>query len=122
MSDYGFYVGQLRFVANRTGRVNEEVSAMMDVLISIADQIEEKGAFTLEAIELRLGSRALAGLAGFLQKQILPEVVAVGNSRGEAEVRWVIDTSMALTSKLLMHAEITKDKEGLSVDLPAAPK
>ncbi|KKJ75959.1 hypothetical protein WH95_15445 [Kiloniella litopenaei] len=121
MSDYTFYVGHLRFIANRTGRVNEEVSRMMDILEDIANQIETKSAFKLKAQDLRLGSRALAGVAGFLQKQILPEVVAAQNEAGEKQVRWVIDTSMAFTSKILMHAEITSDKDDLELDLPKAP-
>ncbi len=122
MSKYAFFIGHLRFIANRTERINDEVSVMMDILKSVADQIEKSDNFTLKANELRAGGRALAGLAGFLQKQILPEVVSAQNEVGEKEVRWVIDISMALTSKILMHAEITKDLEGLTLKLPEAPQ
>ncbi|WP_157231199.1 hypothetical protein [Kiloniella laminariae] len=137
MPRYDFYIAYLRFLAKRTERINDEVAEMMDILGSVADQIEagqaetgqaETGpaegkpvAFVLSAVQLRLGARALAGVAGFLQKQILPEVVANQNSAGERDVRWVIDTSMALTSKILMHAEITKDAEELAVTLPQPP-
>ncbi|WP_419901269.1 hypothetical protein [Kiloniella sp.] len=121
MSNYSFYIGHLRFIANRTERISDEVGLMMDILNSIADQIENQDKFTLKATELRAGGRALAGLAGFLQKQILPEVVSAQNEVGEKQVRWVIDTSMALTSKILMHAEITKDEEELTLELPDAP-
>ncbi len=121
MSKYSFYIGHLRFIANRTERINDEVGLMMDILNSIASQIENRDKFTLKASELRSGGRALAGLAGFLQKQILPEVVSAQNDVGEKQVRWVIDTSMALTSKILMHAEITKDKEDLTLELPEEP-
>ncbi|MFD2203999.1 hypothetical protein [Kiloniella antarctica] len=121
MSKYSFYIGHLRFIANRTERINDDVGLMMDILNSIASQIETQDKFTLEAHELRAGGRALAGLAGFLQKQILPEVVAAQNESGEKEVRWVIDTSMAFTSKVLMHAEISKDQEALTLGLPDSP-
>jgi hypothetical protein len=121
MSKYSFYIGHLRFIANRTERINDDVGLMMDILNSIASQIETQDKFTLETHELRAGGRALAGLAGFLQKQILPEVVAAQNEAGEKEVRWVIDTSMAFTSKILMHAEISKDQEALTLGLPDSP-
>ncbi|MEH6630424.1 MAG: hypothetical protein V7776_06350 [Halopseudomonas aestusnigri] len=121
MSKYSFYIGHLRFIANRTERINDDVGLMMDILNSIASQIEDRDKFTLKANELRAGGRALAGLAGFLQKQILPEVVSAQNDVGEKQVRWVIDTSMALTSKILMHAEITNDKDELTLALPEEP-
>ena len=134
MSRYAFYTAHLRFLADRTERINAEVAEMMDILQAVAAQIEAEpsetpaggdkvvtAGFTLKAAQLRLGARALAGVAGFLQKQILPEVVANQNTVGERDVRWVIDTSMALTSKILMHAEITKDAEDLTLSLPAPP-
>lgn len=95
MADYGFYIAQLRFVARTTERVDPQVAEMMDELARIADSIETEGyAFTVPAGRLRVAGRALAGLAGLMQQQILPEVVADGNSRarprcgGPSTVPW----------------------------------
>ncbi len=121
MSDHGFFIAHLRFVATKTERITPEVGVMMDVLASIADQVERGGCFRIEGENLRIAARALAGLAGFLQKQILPEVVAAKNILGERQVRWVIDTSMEMTASLTMHAETTSDGTAMDLHLPAPP-
>lgn len=122
MADYGFYIAQLRFVARTTERVDPQVAEMMDELARIADSIETEGyAFTVPAGRLRVAGRALAGLAGLMQQQILPEVVADGNSRGEAQVRWTIDSSMEAVANITVHAELTNDGEAYRVILPPPP-
>ena len=70
---------------------------------------------------MRIAARALAGVAGFLQQQILPEVVAAENKFGEVQIRWVIDTSMSVMANLMAHAETSKDSEDYEVVLPPAP-
>lgn len=121
MSDYTFFTAQLRFAASKTERTNADVDHMMNVLSSIADQIDADEKFHVEAADLRIGARALAGVAGFLQQHILPEVVAAQNSLGETQVRWTIDTSMSLMATMMTHAEMTNDEEGLELTLPAPP-
>jgi membrane-bound lytic murein transglycosylase MltF len=70
---------------------------------------------------LRLTARALAGVAGFLQQHILPEVSAAKHLVGEVQTRWAIDTSMSLMANLLAHADMAKDSEEYTVMLPKPP-
>ena len=121
MNPYAFYAAQLRFAASKTERSDDEISDMMDQLHLIADQIDDGEKFEVKAAGMRAAARALAGVAGFLQKQILPEVVAAGNAIGEAQVRWTIDTSMSLMATMMTHAEMTNDQEDLELTLPDAP-
>ncbi|MEG3618877.1 hypothetical protein V5T82_10465 [Magnetovibrio sp. PR-2] len=121
MNPYAFYAAQLRFAASKTERSDADISHMMDQLQTIADQIDEGASFKVKAASLRAAARALAGVSGFLQKQILPEVIAAGNATGEAQVRWTIDTSMSLMATMMTHAEMTNDQEDLELTLPDAP-
>ena len=124
MSEYGFFVAHLRFVATRTERDNPDVVARVDQLQRISDAVENTGGFAVSADNLKTAGRALAGLAGFLQQQILPEIMAAGNTTGERQVRWVIDTSMNLMSTLLARAEEpgTRDaSESMVFKLPPPP-
>jgi len=121
MNDYVFYAAQLRFAASKTERNDDDLDAMMNTLEDIASQIERDGAFRLEAENLRVGARGLAGIAGFLQQHILPEVIAAKNKIGEQQVRWTIDTSMSLMATIMTHAEMTHDQDGLELTLPSPP-
>ena len=119
MTDYKFFTAQLRFVAKRTERESNDIDCMMDILLSIADNIDEKNkTFFVRAKDLKITARALAGVAGFLQQHILPEAKSAGNTRGESQVRWTIDTCMVLMAKLMSHAELTHETEDLTVTLP----
>lgn len=119
---YGFYVRHLRFMARSTARAAPQVAEMMARLGIVADGLEAAGdRYVVAAPDLRGTARALAGLAGFLQQQILPEVVAAGNAVGEGQVRWVIDTSMETMAALMVHAETTEDGEDFTVVLPPPP-
>ena len=107
-----------RFVAERTDRGSSpEVTAMMEELARAADAIEATGGFTAQAGRLRITARALAGVAGFLQQHILPEAVAAGNTDGERQVRWVIDTCMETMAALTTHAEVSGEGENYPVSL-----
>lgn len=121
MSDYGFYCAQLRFFARTTERISPEVDLMMDELEAIAQQIATQGEYTVAADRLRLAARALAGVAGLLQKHVLPEVVAAGNERGEAQVRWTIDRSMEAMTSLMAHADGSPEPTAKTISLPPAP-
>jgi len=121
MSEYTFFISHLRFIANRTERTTPEISAMMDALVCFADAVERSSEFEVAADQTAVTGRALAGLAGFLQQHILPEVVAVGNSDGEKQVRWVIDTSMELTATLTVHGETESAPKPCPVLLPEPP-
>lgn len=119
MTNYNFFIAQLRFVADRTERESEDVARKVDALLAIADELERGGGtFFIAAENLKIASRALAGVAGFLQQHILPEVVANANATGEKQVRWTVETCMALMAKLMTHAELTKDAQDLRVSLP----
>lgn len=119
---YGFYVAHLRFVARTTDRVTPQVAAMMDALTDIADQVAQGYSYTVPAGHLRVAARALAGVAGFLHQHILPEVVAAENATGEAQVRWVIESSMEAVAALTVHAELTDDGEDYRIILPPPPQ
>ncbi len=121
MSDYAFYAAHLRFIARTTDRSDPAVAAMMEDLGRVAEAVERRGAFTVPADRLRTTARALAGVAGFLQQHILPETVSAGNAVGEAQVRWVIDTSMEAMAVLMSHAEVSGDATDRVVDLPPPP-
>jgi len=121
MRQYGFFTAQLRFAASKTERATADIDVMMDVLSDIADQIDAHESFTVDAKNMRIGARALAGVAGFLQQHILPEVIAAKNNLGERQVRWTIETSMALMATMITHAEMTHDQEALELTLPDAP-
>ena len=121
-SGYDFYLRHLRFMARTTAHGDPAVVAMMDRLRLVADGLAANGdRYVVEGRHLRLTARALAGLAGFLQQQILPEVVAAGNPVGERQVRWVIDTSMETMAALMIHAETTADRDDYTVVLPPPP-
>lgn len=121
MADYAFYVAHLRFVAARTEAETPEIADMVAELDRIAAEIEARGALSVAPDRLRVAARGLAGLAGFLQDLILPEVVAAGNRGGERQVRWVIDTSMALMTKLTTRAELGGPDETFELRLPPPP-
>jgi len=121
MRQYGFFSAQLRFAASKTERATADIDVMMDVLSDIADQIDAHESFTVDAKNMRIGARALAGVAGFLQQHILPEAIAAKNNLGERQVRWTIETSMALMATMMTHAEMTHDQEALKLTLPDAP-
>lgn len=121
MNDYDFFTAQLRFAATKTERNSDDIDQMMKVLLSIATQIDADSSFHVEAANLRVGARALAGIAGFLQQHILPETVCAKNKIAEQQVRWTIDTAMSLMAMMTTHAEMTHDKAGLKLDLPTPP-
>jgi len=121
MPNYDFFVAHLRFVAAKTEVESPEIAEMIAELGRIANAIEAGVEITVESDRLRFAARGLAGLAGFLQDRILPEVVAAKNASGERQVRWVIDTSMRFMSKLTAHAEINGAEEPLVLVLPTPP-
>ena len=121
MAAYGFYVAHLRFIAGKTDASDPEVASMVAELARIADAIEAGGEIDVPVDKLRVAARGLAGVAGFLQEQILPEVVAAGNAAGERQVRWVIDTSMRMMTRLTTRAELGGDDEPFVLTLPAPP-
>ena len=121
MSDYKFFANYMRFVAGKMPSETSEIVNMMDELGRVASEIEVAGEFSVSPDKLEHVARALAGLAGFLQQQILPEVVADNNIRGEAQVRWVIDTSMELMGNLTVRAESGDHDPSTLFQLPPPP-
>ena len=121
MSDYNFYISHLRFVAHKTEPLNPDVEQMMAELLRVADEIEKTGGFSVEFGNARIAGRGFAGVAGFLQQHILPEVIAAKNELGERQVRWVIDTSMSLLATLTVHVETIEAPEPCEVTLPSPP-
>lgn len=122
LDDFSFFISHLRFVANRTERSTDDVGVMMDALLRIATQLEDNKAPRVTYVDAHLSGRALAGVAGFLQQHILPEVIAAKNQTAEAQVRWVIDTSMSLMSTLMVHVETHTKDEDCELILPDPPK
>jgi hypothetical protein len=121
MTDYNFYAGYLRFVSENTTPDTPEIQDMMDELNYIARILDNNIKFTVEQNKLRITARALAGVAGFLQQHILPEIIESENILGELQVRWVIDTSMSIMSNLMVHAELTNNYDEFVAILPKPP-
>lgn len=121
MSDYKFYASYLRFVAKKTTLDTPEIGGMMAELNHIAKILENDTTFTIEKNKLRITARAFAGVAGFLQQQILPEIKESKNITGEIQTRWVIDTSMELMSNIIVHAELKSETEDFVAILPDPP-
>lgn len=121
MSDYGFFAAHLRFIVSKTEATTPDIGAMMEQLRHIAEAVETDREIAVAPDQLRIAARGLAGLAGFLQEQILPEVVAAQNVAGECQVRWVIDTSMRFMAALTTRAELDGTGEPLVLTLPPPP-
>lgn len=99
-----FYCNILRFVAARADRADPRIDAMMVRLSAAAAEAEaNNGAFTVPGADLAVAARAFAGVAGFLQQQILPEAAASGHDEVVAQLRWSVDTSMELMRQLVAH-------------------
>ena len=123
MMNYDFFTAQMRFIVQKTERQSDEVALMMDALEDVIAQLEagDGASFRIEAQALRPTARALAGVAGFMQQRILPEATAAGNTSGEEQIRWTIDSCMSMMANLMTQAELDKDEKGLDVVLPPFP-
>lgn len=120
MAEYDFFAGILRFVASTSERTDPRVTAMMECLDRAAVDIDAKSSFDVPYGQREYYARALAGVAGFLQRNILPETVAEQNKQAEAQVRWVIDTSMDCMSKIL-QAQTLENQDDLTLEFPPPP-
>ena len=123
MSSYSYFSSMLRFVAAKTeesaaAAADPRTATMMATLRRMADAAEAGTEIEVAADCLELTARALAGFAGFLQKSILPEAVAHGNTGGEAQIRWSVDTAMDAVNTLLSRAAL---QEGQAVRLVLPP-
>ena len=121
MSDYGFFAAHLRFIVSKTEASTPDIGAMMGQLSLIADAVEAEREIVVAPDQLQPAARGFAGIAGFLQEQILPEVVAAQNAAGERQVRWVIDTSMRFMAALTSRAELDGADGPLVLTLPPPP-
>ncbi|MBY0431379.1 MAG: hypothetical protein K2Q10_09285 [Rhodospirillales bacterium] len=121
MTDYAFYVALLRFVVRKTEQGDARIAAMMNALGTAATAIESTGAFVVTPDRLELTARAFAGVAGLLQRRILPEVVAHGNQAAEAQIRWAVDAAMEAVNLLLQRAALPGDSGPVRVELPVPP-
>lgn len=119
-TEFTLFAAMLRYVAGKTERGDPRIEAMMDLLGMAATGIETSGAFLVPADRLELGARAFAGVAAFLQKQILPEAVSEGNAAGERQIRWAVDSAMAVVNTLLSRAA-AGDGQAVEIHLDAPP-
>lgn len=110
----------LRFIAAKGERPDPGVMAQMKALEAAATQIEDTGTFEVAGAELAVAARAFAGVAAFLQQQILPEAVADGNAAGERQVRWAVDQAMEIVNLLLCRAAETPGEPVTVVVRPSA--
>ncbi|WP_417811161.1 hypothetical protein [Thalassospira alkalitolerans] len=122
-SDYGFYAGILRFVAKKTESDDREIRVMMGHLSGIATAIEHSGRFVVERGNCESAARAFAGVAKFLQERILPEALSAGNEGAVDQLKWAIETSLALGSELVKRIALEeyKGENKFTFDLPKAP-
>lgn len=126
--DYSFYVSTLRFMSHKVmdegDGEGKDLVVMMRDLENAASCIEEQGKLVVDNTALRSVARALAGVAGILQKHILPETIAAENKEHEDRVRWMIDTSMAMVANLTVRAECLTDDDPsttFTTELPPPP-
>ncbi len=111
----------LRFVANKSSGLDDPRSQAMMAELRLAAEAADAGSrVTVTADRLELAARAFAGFAAFLQKQILPEAVAHGHAPAEAQLRWAVDTAMAMVSTLLTRASL-EERGDVDLDLPPPP-
>ena len=122
-SDYGFYAGILRFVAKKTESDDREIKVMMGHLSGIATAIEHSGRFVVERANCESAARAIAGVAKFLQERILPEALAAGNEGAVNQLKWAIETSLALGSELVKRITLEEyeGQDKFTFDLPMPP-
>ncbi|UKV12710.1 hypothetical protein L6172_11600 [Thalassospiraceae bacterium SW-3-3] len=122
-SDYGFYAGILRFVAKKTESDDREIKVMMGHLSGIATAIEHSGRFVVERANCESAARAFAGVAKFLQERILPEALAAGNEGAVNQLKWAIETSLALGSELVKRITLEEyeGQDKFTFDLPMPP-
>eukprot|EP00998_Keelungia_sp_KM082_P008706 NODE_4892_length_742_cov_1.243902_g4869_i0.p1 GENE.NODE_4892_length_742_cov_1.243902_g4869_i0~~NODE_4892_length_742_cov_1.243902_g4869_i0.p1 ORF type:complete len:131 (+),score=20.44 NODE_4892_length_742_cov_1.243902_g4869_i0:181-573(+) len=122
-SDYGFYAGILRFVAKKTETDDREIRIMMGHLSGIADAIAQSGRFMIERDNCESAARAFAGVAKFLQERILPEALAAGNEGAVNQLKWTIETSLALGSELVKRIALEEyeGQDKFTFDLPLPP-
>lgn len=121
MSDHLFLARILRYVASRSDRGDPQVAPLMEALEAAATDFAAAGTSMVQPERLELTARAFAGVAGFLQKQILPEAVAHGNAEGERQIRWAVDTAMAAVSLLLSRAAAPGPRQPVELRLPPPP-
>ena len=79
VASHGFYAATLRFVAAKLPGGDARTEAMVVQLQAAARSFEAAGSATIAPGDLEVAARAFAGVAGFLQKEILPETVAHGH-------------------------------------------
>lgn len=123
-SPYGFYAGILRFVAQKTITDQPDVKIMMGHLHGIAEAIEDQGKLLVERKNCESAARAFAGVAKFLQERILPEALAAGNEIAVEQLKWAIETSLALGAELVKRITLAEysSYENFVFALPEPPK
>ena len=119
-ASHQFYANLLLFVARRTEAGDERTRTLMAILERAAQSFAATGFYDVPATETDLTARALAGVAAFLQKQILPETVAAAHSDAEAQIRWAIDSAMDGVNTLLSRAGLGLAQD-ITLTLPDAP-
>ncbi len=103
---YGFYAATLRFVAAKLTEGDPRTAPMVVQLRAAARSFEADGVATIASGDLEVAARAFAGVAAFLQKEILPETVAHGHADAERQVRWTVDAAMEAVNLLLRAAAL----------------
>lgn len=122
-SQYAFFAGILRFVTRKTAAEDPEIRVMMGHLSGIADAVEKTGRFMVLRENCESAARAFAGVAKFLQERILPEALADGNKGAVEQLKWTIETSLALAAELVKRIahEDYAGQESFTFDLPQPP-
>lgn len=123
-SDYAFFTGILRFVAKKTETDDPEIRVMMGHLRGIADAVDQSGRFMIERGNCESAARGFAGVAKFLQERILPEALADGNEGAVEQLKWAIETSLALGSELVKRIALEEyeGEDRFTFDLPKPPQ
>jgi len=106
--------------AETSGLDDSGGGAMMAELRLAAEAVRAGPRLTVTADRLDVAARAFSGFAAVLQRQILPEAVAHGNTQAEAQLRWAVDAAMAMVSTLLAQAAMAERRD-VELDLPPPP-
>jgi hypothetical protein len=105
MSQSPDFAAILGFVAVRMPVAPDTPAAeYRKVLRALQAEIVATGRGRVAPAERERTARALAGIAGFLQREILPETIAHANPAAECQIRAAIDTAMGAVTTLMTAA------------------
>jgi len=106
----------LAFVAARMPAADPAITGYRAALLEVHAVLARGAVPRIAPTERERTARALAGFAGFLHREILPETIAHGHAAAEAQIRAAIDSAMGAATALL-GAQARHDPDPTALDL-----